>query len=123
MQRRRRVTWISLLYIIPDPLTLEILATISLAEYGRLRNEQRREASAVTSARSKSIHEKNDDEESDVALQPFGTDALVSIVGYRETPAYFRKSLECYINAHGCRFMLTVIDGKHHIATVRRLLG
>ncbi|RYO45511.1 hypothetical protein AA0116_g13176 [Alternaria tenuissima] len=36
---------------------------------------------------------------------------IAAIVGYREDPVIFTKALESYMNAEGCQFVLTCIDG------------
>lgn len=36
---------------------------------------------------------------------------IAAIVGYREDPAIFTKALESYLDAEGCRFVLTCVDG------------
>ncbi|PVI07435.1 glycosyltransferase family 2 protein [Periconia macrospinosa] len=99
-----------LLFYYSDHLwTFDTLLTIFLSEYCGWSNERfRRQIRAEEPATS----QKNSDPSLLTEdLSNHKLDCIAAIVGYREDPAIFTKALESYLQADGCRFILTCVDG------------
>lgn len=110
------------------PATVDLCLAVGLAELCRFANDRRRAAWREAGAPPRREKEEDDDVEwkgasgttttiravgdndssSDNAL---AAEAMASIVGWREDPALWRRCLESYKHAAGCRFVLVGIDG------------
>lgn len=88
------------------PLTFDILVTIFLAELCRWTNQQRRHTSTARLEGDGILDmvEKGENPNSSPGM-------IAAVVGYREDPTLFKKALESYLQAQGCRFLLVSIDG------------
>ncbi|KAF9894049.1 hypothetical protein FE257_009022 [Aspergillus nanangensis] len=89
-----------------QPLTIDVIFTIVLAEWCRWANNQRRKRATSPKKCDDPLYllEKGD-------TTPSDTDVIAAVVGYREEPALFKRALESYLEAQGCRFLLICIDG------------
>ena len=97
--------------------TIDLVLSVSLAEYCATSNEKLRRKGK---GEDQNLNEKGGDislaEKGDYFTTNNGrpnpkTDCLAAVVGYREDPVIFEKALESYLHADGCRFMLVAIDG------------
>ncbi|KAB8074414.1 hypothetical protein BDV29DRAFT_173703 [Aspergillus leporis] len=92
------------------PLTLDILISIFVAEFNRYGNENRRRRLYGLDAPPK----PKDDPEKAFGLlnnSHMGPECMAVVVGYREDPELFRRALDSYKRADGCRFLLIGVDG------------
>lgn len=99
------------------PATVDLLATILLAELCRFNNEGRRIAFREAQTQTQPPAKDNVDVEKRglrlPAKQPgnTGCDTIAAIVGWREDPELWERCLESYKTARGCKFLLAGIDG------------
>ncbi|KAF2773280.1 hyaluronan synthase [Teratosphaeria nubilosa] len=88
-----------------NPLTVDIIISILLAEYNRWTNHLRRQKTR------KGFNASTVDSDREKQISGHRLGCIAAIVGYREDPVLFKQCLKSYLNAPGCRFVLVGIDG------------
>jgi hyaluronan synthase len=97
--------------------TFDTILTVYLAEYCGWANEKVRhnienhEASKTQAYPDLSVTEKGEYRGHLKHSSKPQLGCIAAIVGYREDPVIFTKALESYLDAEGCDFVLTCIDG------------
>ena len=95
-----------LTFFSPLPLTLDVILTISLAEYCRLNSSsQQKHALPGKNRKTKGDSSRNGNH----GLERL--DTIAAVVGFREDPDIFRRALESYRKACNCKILLVCVDG------------
>ncbi|KAH6613120.1 hypothetical protein C7974DRAFT_368899, partial [Boeremia exigua] len=94
--------------------TFDTILTVYLAEYCGWANERvRKHGQRYQQEKSEIPLDLNMAEKGEHGMHPkkLHLGCIAAIVGYREDPDIFKKALESYLDAEGCQFVLTCIDG------------
>lgn len=97
--------------------TSDTILTVYLAEHcgwdnERVRNNgKRRDQAKIEAHADMSVAEKGEYRTESKRSPTLELGCIAAIVGYREDPVIFTKALESYLDADGCKFVLTCIDG------------
>jgi len=97
--------------------TFDTILTVYLAEHCGWANERVRKNSSTHERGKNEVHpdlsvvERGEYRTHPKRSPKLELGCIAAIVGYREDPVIFTKALESYLDAEGCQFVLTCIDG------------